>query len=371
MTLKVLLWHWGRRGGGPRYNLELARALAARGDVEVHLSWSRQSELAAPTAALGLPGLPVDTYAGAADAALATGLRLPFIRRRFLRYIADHKIDATFCTMTHLWNAAVAPGLRRTGSRYVLALHDALPHPGEESALRAWMLRRELAAADGVIALSEHVRRQLTETGRHPADRTWVLPHGVFSFGPATARRLEPGRPIRLCFFGRLLPYKGLDILIDAYDLLRRRYGDGVTLTVAGSGDPGPVAGRLAQTPGVRLVNRWIAEEEIPGVLADADIVMLTYREASQSGVIPTAYGMGLPVAATPVGGLTEQVVDGGTGRLAAAVTAEAAAEAAAALIDDPTGYARCSQGALDFARDRLSWDAIARGYVEVAANLC
>ncbi len=370
MTQKILLWHWGRRGGGPRYTLELARALAARGDVETHLSWSRQSEHAAAMAGLGLPSLTVDTYTGALSAALAVGLRLPPARRRLLDYVAAHKIDVVFCTMNHLWNIAVAPSLRRTGARYVLALHDALPHPGEENRLRSWALRRELAATDGVIVLSAHVRRQLIDLHRYPADKTWVLPHGVFGFGPAAARRLAPGRPVRLGFFGRLLPYKGLDILLDAYALLRDRYGPQVELTVAGAGDPGPVAARLAQTPGLRLINRWIGEDEIPRILADVDIVVLPYREASQSGVIPTACGLGLPVAATPVGGLTEQVIDGETGRIAAAVTAEAVADAVAALIDDPAAYARCSQGALDFARDHLSWDAIAQGYLDVAGSL-
>ncbi|WP_109122050.1 glycosyltransferase family 4 protein [Azospirillum sp. TSO22-1] len=367
MTERILLWHWGRRGGGPRYTLELARALAARGDAEVHLSWSRQSELADATAGLGLPSFPVDTYNGLFSAARAT-LRLPLLRRRFARYIADHGIGTVFCTMNHLWNAAVVPALRPAGARYVLALHDALPHPGEDTPWRRWTLMRDLAATDGVIALSEHVRGQLVGVHGYDRARTWVLPHGVFSFGPAEPRRLRPGQPVRLCFFGRILAYKGVDILLDAYARLRRRYGAGVELLVAGSGPLEPYASALAGLEGVRVDNRWIAEEEIPRVLEPADLLILPYREASQSGVVPTACGMGLPVVVTPVGGLVEQVEEGRTGRIAAAVTAEAVAAAAAALIDDPEGYARCSQGALAFARDRLSWEAIAAGYLDVAA---
>ena len=70
--LSVLLWHWGRRDGGPRYTLELARVLARRPDVEVHLSLSRQSDILAEFAALGLPSCNVDTYHDKLTALLAT-----------------------------------------------------------------------------------------------------------------------------------------------------------------------------------------------------------------------------------------------------------------------------------------------------------
>lgn len=367
-----MLWHWGRRGGGPRYTLELARALAARRDagVEVHLSYSRQSDIADALAALPLPSLPVDTYTGPLSAALATA-RLPAIRSAFARYLVQNRVDTVFCTMSHLWNVATVSIVRRAGARYVLALHDALPHPGEESAVRRWATTREIAAADGIITLSEHVRERLIEAHGYPRSRTWVLPHGVFDFGPGAARRLDPDRPVRLFFFGRLLPYKGIDILLDAHERLRRRFGARIELTILGSGDLSPHAGILARLEGVRVENRWVAEEEIHGALSSADLLVLPYREASQSGVAPTAFGMGIPVVATPVGGLVEQVADGVTGRIAATVTAEAVEEAIASLIDDPELYARCSSGALDFARDRLSWGAIADGYVAIANEMC
>ncbi len=62
--LRLMLWHWGRRGGGPRYTMELARALARRPGLELHLSLSRQSDLFAETDTLGLPSFHVDTYTG-------------------------------------------------------------------------------------------------------------------------------------------------------------------------------------------------------------------------------------------------------------------------------------------------------------------
>lgn len=362
----LLVWHWGRRGGGPRYMFELVRALQARDDIDLHISYSPQAEIAADFAALGLPELVVDTYQGLGSAALAS-LRLPWIIARFRRYLIEHRIHTVYCAMSHPWNVAVAPFIRATGARYVLALHDALPHPGEESRWRMWALARELAVTDGVVALTRHVRDQLVTLHGYPPDRTAVLPHGVLTFAEGRARQL-PGageRSIRLSFFGRILPYKGFDLLLDAYALLRTRYGARVVLEVAGSGNIAPYAARLAELPGITLHNRWIAEEEIGTFLNRADLVVLPYREASQSGVIPSAYAMGVPVVATNVGGLGEQVIDGETGYLAAAVDGQAIADGVCRIIDAPDDYPRLSARALAQAEQALSWPVIAAGLVD------
>lgn len=361
----VLVWHWGRRGGGPRYMFELVRALQARDDIDLHISYSLQAEIAADFAALGLPALAVDTYRGLGSAALAS-LRLPWIIARFRRYLIEHRIHTVYCAMSHPWNVAVVPFIRGTGARYVLALHDAVPHPGEESRWRMWALARELAATDRVVALTRHVRDQLVALHGYPAEKTLVLPHGVFNFAGGRARTLPATgeRPIRLTFFGRILPYKGFDILLDAYARLRAHYGARVVLEVAGSGDITPYAGQLAGLEGVTLHNRWIAEEEIGDFLDRADLVVLPYREASQSGVIPSAYAMGVPVVATSVGGLSEQVIDGVTGYLATETDGATVATAISRIIDDPGSYARLSAQTLSQAQQTLSWPAIADGLV-------
>lgn len=372
---RLLVWHWGRRGGGPRYTLEMARALAARSDVALHLSYSRQSELAVEMAdlarAVGGACLPVDTYTGAVSAGLAT-LRLPWLIARFAAYLRANRIDTVVCTMGHVWNAAVSPAIRRAGAGYVLVLHDAQAHPGEENALIDALTRRDVAQAGHVVVLSEHVRTLAMARYGLPAERVTLLSHGATAFPGMmpVVRRPPAGRPWRLLFFGRILAYKGFDLLLDTYERLRGRFGNRVELHVAGNGDVTPFSARLAALPGITLDNRWIEENEIGPILNRADLLLLPYREASQSGVAPGAAMGGLPVVATPVGGLNEQVIDGRTGRIAAAVDADALAAAAASLIEDGALYRRCSQGALDFARDTLSWDRAAAGLVAAVASM-
>jgi glycosyltransferase involved in cell wall biosynthesis len=355
--LNVLLWHWGRRGGGPRYTFELARALQRAERFNLHLSISRQAEMREELRSLRLPGFEVDTYGSLIEAVRRTPA-LPGIARSFRRYLRDAGIDVVFCTMNHVWNPAMARVLRREDVRYLLAVHDAMPHPGEDNWLRRLLLHADIRAADGTLALVEPVRRQLTQSLDVPAERTFVAPHGPFWHDERAAPRALPsGRPVRVLFFGRILLYKGLDILLAA---MRRLEREGLELEIWGSGDLRPHADALAGLARVRLEHRWLADAEVPAIFRRADICVLPYREASQSGVAPTAMGAGVPVVVTPLPGLVDQIVPGESGLVAEATTPDAVAAAIRRLATDPALYARLSAGALDACRGALGWAAIA-----------
>ena len=362
---KILLWHWGRRGGGPRYTFELARALKEQGDFELHLSLSRQSEIFNEFEALALPSFHVDTYDNLSSAVFAS-LRLPAIRRNFWRYVKDHKIDAVICTMSHLWNVPMLIA-RKNKTPYLMVLHDALPHPGDDVPLRHWLLAKEINTTDGIVALTEHVRGLLCNFYQYPKERSWVVPHGVFPYALPAAR--TGSKTLRLLFFGRILPYKGLDLLLDAYGMLRAKNYN-VELLIAGHGDLHPYAEQLKGLEGLTLLNRWIREEEIGPIFQQADISISPYREASQSGVIATAYATGVPVIVTPVGGLVEQVKHEQTGLICDAPTPIAIAAAVRRMAMEPGLLEQCASGALRVAKEELAWPAIARSFSQATQAL-
>lgn len=359
---RALLWHWNRKGGGPRYTWELARALIARGEVEVATSFSRQSEFAEQMRELPGPRLEIETYTSARGFLLGLG-RLPALRRRMADFVRHEEIDVVVSTMNHLWSPFVAPAVRRAGVPYVLVAHDAETHPGEGGRLQRRILARDIALADALVAPIRHVAGRLAELRPDlPAERLRVIPLGSFAFAPEPAppRELPSERTIELLFFGRLLAYKGIDLLAEAYRLLRARYGTRVRLTVAGLGDEATYGPLLRRQPGVTWDNRWIAESEVAGILARADILLLPYREASQSGSLAAAEYAALPSVVTPVGGLAEEIADYGGGTVAANLSGKAFAEATMRLIDDRARYRACSEAARATALGPKSWDRIA-----------
>jgi glycosyltransferase involved in cell wall biosynthesis len=237
-------------------------------------------------------------------------------------------------------------------------------HPGEQNAILAWWWDREVAKADYVFTLTNHVAdllRQRFGTGLSPMA---IVPHGPI-LPPRTREALgckTDARSRALLHFGRLLPYKGLDLLADAFAELRLSH-PGTTLVVAGGGDLDKAnGGRLRDMPGVRIENRYLDEVEIETLMDSSDVLVLPYREASQSGVVAVAHARGLPVVVTPVGGLTEQVIDGETGVVAAGVDAASVHDAVARLLDDPALARHCALVAVE--RGERMWE-------EAAASVC
>ncbi len=199
-----------------------------------------------------------------------------------------------------------------------------------------------------------------------------VIPHGTY--GPL-AERAEPVTPdvaraalglppdaLVVLLFGVLRPDKGLGDLLEAATRSPRW-----RVLVAGKED-GALAteqARLAATALAGRVSVYEGFQELDAVgryFAAADLVALPYRVASQSGVAHLAYGFGRPVAAYPVGGLTESVVDGTTGWLCA----ESTPAALAAVLDDAAAAGReeCrrrGEAGREWASAEFSWSAIAR----------
>jgi glycosyltransferase involved in cell wall biosynthesis len=152
-------------------------------------------------------------------------------------------------------------------------------------------------------------------------------------FGPTPVPPRSHGGALRLLFFGRLLPYKGLDLLAAALRMLDAR--GAWQLRVVGSGPESNDLAALRALRNVTVENRWVPEDEVGELIAWADAVVLPYREASQSGVAPAAIAAGRPVVATRIGGLAEQLRD-----LQSAILCEPDAASLAAalrtLIDAP-----------------------------------
>jgi glycosyltransferase involved in cell wall biosynthesis len=357
--VRLLLWYWGRRGAGGQMTLALARALARRADVAVALSLSAQAELHAETVALGLPVDTVRTYAGAAGF-VAGFARVPGLARRLVRQARDLRADAVVSVMTHLWTPLIAPSLKRAGLRYVPMVHDADPHPGDAGALWEWRLARELDAAESAIVFSDSVAAAIRR--RRPALALHRLPLGALLPAAAPAPGPRGAGPL-FVNLGRMRAYKGIDLLRDAWAIFQPRHPQ-ARLLVAGEGDIESLAPGLSALPGVTVDQRWLSEAEMARIVAGADAVVLPYREASQSGIAPLAHGMGVPVVATPVGGLAEQVHDGVDGVLARDLT-PAAVAAAMDAVADPARRAVLATGAREAGARVNDWDATAAALLD------
>jgi glycosyltransferase involved in cell wall biosynthesis len=216
---------------------------------------------------------------------------------------------------------------------YAVVVHDADAHPGDGRPFEMDLQRMLLRRADALVVLSDHVRERLDALGvtRGKIVLKTALPPHTLEVPPAPPR--AHGGKLRLLCFGRLLPYKGLDLLADALTRVLPR--SDLEIRVVGEGPESDALRILRGLPGVSVENRWVPEDEVGTLLAWSDAVVLTHREASQSGVVAAALAARRWIVATRVGGIAEQV-RGQAGAMLCEIDAESVAAGVRRLLDDP-----------------------------------
>jgi glycosyltransferase involved in cell wall biosynthesis len=340
---KVLFVYWGRRGSLSWIAVEIARHLHDRPELASFVSYSTENELAGELAALRPTTWPFTTFTRSFGA-FTRFLRFRRQCHALLRRLRREGIQAVVVLMSHVWTPLLGRRLARESIRYVVVAHDASRHPGDRTGrVQNWLLR-DLSYADRIVTLSRAVANRLTTERGVAAEKIVTVPHPIIAYGSTPAPRGEG--PLRVVFLGRIMAYKGLGLLVTATELLRQR-GVAVSLGVYGEGSIAGLESRLAALD-AKVVNRWIEHEEIGPILAEYDVLVLPYVEASQSGVAAAAQGVGIPIVATPVGGLVEQVRDDIDGLIAEDVSAEALANCLERLAADPALLERLSAAAGD-----------------------
>ena len=302
--MRVLVWQWGRRGGAPRFAASLVRGLAALDGVEPQLSLSTEAELM-HSADAPRCDLPVGTYHNLGGF-LWRVVQAPVTVGRLVGALRRLRSDIAVCALPGPLDLLMIMALRCLGVPAVVIVHDADAHPGDRTPLLFRLQRSLIGRADAVIVLSDHVAQGLRrQAAMRPDVRLAVAAHPPYDFGVTTPPGAHAG-PRRVLIFGRLLPYKGLDLLADALRLLGPRFD--LVVRVVGQGPETAALAALRALPGVSVENRWVPEDEVGALLEWSDIVVLPYREASQSGVAAAALAAGRCVVATEVGGLVEQL---------------------------------------------------------------
>jgi glycosyltransferase involved in cell wall biosynthesis len=266
--------------------------------------------------------------------------------------------------------SSVGP-LRARGTRVVLVCDNLVPHEKRplDGALTRWMLRN----SDGYLVMSEQVEGDLDRLKPGAPRRRVDHPlYAQFDRGRHTRESARAALGLDgdvVLFFGYVRAYKGLDTLLAAWPAVRARRP--ATLVVAGEfyDDEAPYR-RLAEAAGdsVRLLARYVPDAEVEALFKAADVAVLPYRSATQSGVTHVAYALGLPVITTRVGGLAETVVPGETGLVVPPEDPPALAEA---IVDFfAAGLAPRLRAGVERVRSANSWEALARETIALGDEL-
>lgn len=224
----------------------------------------------------------------------------------------------------------------------VITVHDAEPHPGdtESGLMPRFVINRFNVGGTRLIVHGESIRQGLVRRiGRSPDDID-ILPHVALrryaEIGRRDGLQSTPGNGRRnILFFGRIMAYKGLPVLLDAGQILKDEL-PGLKLVVAGRGPAlDDVRPRLADDH-VELHDGFIPDVDVAQLFLDTELVVLPYVEASQSGILALAAAFGRPAIVSDVGEIGELVRSTGMGLVVPPRDPEALASAIRRVLSDP-----------------------------------
>jgi glycosyltransferase involved in cell wall biosynthesis len=330
----------------------LSRFLAAAG-VEVVLLVPAIENYAEPTAGVTLVPVPV------VGASSSEEFWLIYCEAALdAVYGADFRIDLVHA---HDWMTAaggVAMG-RMLNRPVVLTIHLPQVATGYLALENVGLLYSNV-----VIANSEAVRAELSER-ELDGTRLVVIPNGV------DLARYTPGdqapNPMQILYVGRLVPQKGVDVLLRAFSAVLRRHPD-ATLLIAGDGEQGLYFQRLARFLGVRqqiTFLGWRSHTELAALYQSSAVVAVPSRYEPFGLVALEAMASGRPVVAGRVGGLAEIIEDEVSGYLTEPGDHLDLAARLAALLSQPE-QARATGVEARRRAERFDWAMVVRQTIDV-----
>jgi glycosyltransferase involved in cell wall biosynthesis len=393
----------------PPYDHALCRALGLAGaEVELITSRFAYGPVVAPAGyvrrelfyrvAPGAPGGGVRRIAKLAQ-------HVPdMLRYRRAAHTAD-VVHFQWLPVQHLDRYLLPPKRSARSARrpLVLTAHDVMPREPRSGQLVAQ--RRLYDHFDAIVVHSQHGRDRLVGELGVDADRVHTIPHGVFAhLTERSAGALQSPPPFQtdklvVLMFGLMRPYKGIDVLLDAWRGVDGGVGveggagvggvegveggvgvereeaedsaslEGAELWIVGMPRMDIGALRAAAPANVRFVPRFIGEGELPAYFKRADLVVLPYLQADQSGVLFTALAFGKPLLLSDVGGFPE-IAATGAARIVPAGDAHALARALRGLLRDRTALDEMCVKARAAVHGRYSWEAVGRAHLDLYAQL-
>jgi len=251
----------------------------------------------------------------------------------------------------------------------VTTFHDVKPHLGEKSLMVSYFRHWMRKYSDEIIVHGEKLKEQMINEYSLPSEKVHAIHIGEHQVAPFKRYERqdikEDGNLI--LFFGRIYEYKGLEYLIKAEAMITKKVPN-ARIVIAGAGKNFRKYEEMIGNRKDKFIvhNYLISYKEGAELFQRCSVVVLPYIDASQSGVVPTAYSFKKPVVVTDVGSISEVVDEGKTGFVVPPRDSQALAEAVIRLLKDKRLRKEMGENAYNKLKNDFSWGRIAKRTIEV-----
>jgi glycosyltransferase involved in cell wall biosynthesis len=206
--------------------------------------------------------------------------------------------------------------LLKTKYPFVCTIHDPILHSDENIFKETLKRTIFFKFIKNFIILNEYQKERFIKQYRLQKKNVFISSLSIYEYLNESSHfqinAIAKNTKMNILFFGRVNKYKGINYLLDAFRILVKKYPE-CNLVIAGKGN---INLRIDLSEKVTFINRFIPNDELCRLIVESQFVVCPYTDATQSGVIMTAFAFAKPVIATNVGGLNEFVEDGTTGLL-------------------------------------------------------
>jgi glycosyltransferase involved in cell wall biosynthesis len=237
-----------------------------------------------------------------------------FLKFQFLnliKIILRIKPKNIFFTHRHPWQIFVLFLRPFLNFKIIYSCHDNLFDPKDpENKVNLFIDKLLAKKSDVIVVYSNFIKEDLNKFLKKEIIVIPLGPYNYFSYFQKTNFNSEK---LVLGFWGRILEYKGLKILLKAFEILKKE-GLNLDLYILGKGRVRDEETEIIKNLNVNFIDEWINNEEIVNYMKEIDLIILPYLKATQSGVISFCLGTNMPFIVSDAGGLKEFVENGKTG---------------------------------------------------------
>lgn len=345
--MRIAFFYLGQQGGGVAWDaLETAIGLSHYSEVLCLVSsvsdnfgyWIEESKKNDKLDVIGIK--TSKKYAEAIP------LMLNFPKnKKIVSHINMFKPDVVYSYMGHPMERVFIPyikcGIKAKG------VHDVKTHEGDGSVMLSLISKVLDYKNTHFVVYSDFSSRELEKTGI-PKNKILTTFLGCSS-KLVKDRELDLTFYNKILFFGRLIKYKGIDVLLDSLGDVFNKKPD-CKLVIAGRGNISEYETLIATYKDhLEIHNEWIADDELPLYFQGVDFLVAPYTDATQSGVVPLSNSFGKPVVASNSGGLPEQVKDEVTGMVIPKGDPDALAEAIIKMLDNKERLSKMKEQAFNY----------------------
>lgn len=249
--------------------------------------------------------------------------------------------------------------------KLVMTIHDGKPHTGEKK--RNENLRRTVIKkyVKKFIVLNKAEVGVFSQAYSVPLKHIYSSHLGYYDILNMYGNKNKK-KGNYILFFGRISPYKGVEYLLQAMEIVHRTHSD-VKVIVAGSGKMYFDSSKYEKLDYVEIRNRFIELDELADLIRGALFTVCPYTDATQSGVVYSSFALTTPVIATKVGGLPEMIDNGETGIIVPPKSVDDLATTIQNCLSSPECLNRMTKKIAESAKSGTgSWEVIAKEYTEI-----